>query len=383
MLVCWCGGTGVLVLLWWCWCAGVLVLHNHVARLPFHNPGGIVPVFDFRLLNAMQGGEVARRQSKPFANSQRGRKKAKRDARGADELRADGLAKLKDVVDTHGNGPRQQQYGGKEAELALADLENVDAALDATIEAQLAGAENQEEMKSHPVEASSPAVVVAAEAIGSGAEISRVATAPPLRQNPPGCPAVDLNSWSGSGSGSDGNSDTGLSVPQRIQDQIREDHTNTDAIVALPVGCDALVWQYEHMRQTCLELNGLVVAMTETCTATTCPGMTTGPGLSYLNTAHHPPRPTSAMTYMLNILDQATGQLCSGKLYPSRDQIPASSAKHFKAVSRRVYRIFAHAYFSHRAVFDAFETNTSLLRRFHGLSRTFGLMTESDLIVPM
>jgi len=357
------------------------VLHNHVARLPFHNPGGIVPVFYFRLLNAMHGGEVARRQSKPFANSQRGRKKAKRGARGTDELGADGLAKLKDIVDTHGIVPRQQQHGGKEAELALADLENVDAALDAMIEAQLADADNHEEIKSHPVAANSPVVAAAAGAVGSGAAISRVATALPLRQNPPGCPADDLNSWSGSGSG--GNRDTALSVRQRIQDQIREDHTNTDAIVALPVGCDAMVWQYEHMRQTCLELNGLVVAMAETCTATTCPEMTTGPGLSYLNTAYHPPRPTSAMTYMLNILDQATGQLCSGKLFLSRGQIPASSAKHFKAVSRRVYRIFAHAYFSHRAVFDAFETSTSLLRRFHGLARTFKLMNESDLIVPM
>ena len=177
--------------------------------------------------------------------------------------------------------------------------------------------------------------------------------------------------------------DTALSVPQQIQNQIRQDHTNTAAIVALPKGYAARVWQYEHMRQVCLQLNGLIVALAETCTATTCQEMTTRADLSYLNTAHHPPRPTSAMTYMLNILDQATGQLCSSKLFPSRDQIPASSAKHFKAVARRVYRILAHAYFSHRTVFDAFETDTSLLRRFHGLVRTFGLMNEADLVVPM
>ena len=71
----------------------------HLARpeggKPQPNLAMSCPYFDSRLLNARVGGEVARKQSKPHANSQRSRKKAK----GPSE--ADDLATLKadDAVD--------------------------------------------------------------------------------------------------------------------------------------------------------------------------------------------------------------------------------------------------------------------------------------------
>ena len=52
---------------------------------------------------------------------------------------------------------------------------------------------------------------------------------------------------------------------QFIQQQVRLDRHNVDKLVALPEGQDAGVWQYEHMRQMCLELNGLVLALEPGC----------------------------------------------------------------------------------------------------------------------
>ena len=83
--------------------------------------------------------------------------------------------------------------------MAQEDLDNVDAALDAMIEAPFA--DNQDEIKSHPVGPNSPA---AGGAIDIDAEIARAAAA--LRQNLPGCPASELNSRGGGGGGGGGGS---------------------------------------------------------------------------------------------------------------------------------------------------------------------------------
>lgn len=89
------------------------------------------------------------------------------------EEMAASLAKLKgdEPVDAHGDGPKQQ-YGTHEGEMAQADLDNVDAALDAMIEAQFA--DNQDEIKAHPpqppVETRDPN---AAEAVDMSAEIAK------------------------------------------------------------------------------------------------------------------------------------------------------------------------------------------------------------------
>lgn len=81
------------------------------------------------------------------------------------------LAKLKgdEPVDAHGDGPKQS-YGRHEGELLQTDLDNVDAALDAMIEAQFA--DNQAEIKAHPppAQANDPN---AAEAVDISAEIAK------------------------------------------------------------------------------------------------------------------------------------------------------------------------------------------------------------------
>ncbi|KAH0621611.1 hypothetical protein JD844_023122 [Phrynosoma platyrhinos] len=48
---------------------------------------------------------------------------------------------------------------------------------------------------------------------------------------------------------------------QYIQQNIRADCSNIDKILEPPEGQDEGVWKYEHLRQFCLELNGLAVKL--------------------------------------------------------------------------------------------------------------------------
>ena len=48
---------------------------------------------------------------------------------------------------------------------------------------------------------------------------------------------------------------------QYIQQQIRADYTNINAILEPPEGQDQGVWKCEHLRQFCMELNGLAVKL--------------------------------------------------------------------------------------------------------------------------
>jgi hypothetical protein len=43
----------------------------------------------------------------------------------------------------------------------------------------------------------------------------------------------------------------------RIQQTIREDFKDIEKILTCPKGVEESVWKYEHLRQFCMELNGL------------------------------------------------------------------------------------------------------------------------------
>lgn len=75
--------------------------------------------------------------------------------------------------------------------------------------------------------------------------------------------------------------------------------------------------------------------------------------------------------------------LNSNKYFPSRISIKESSVAKLSSVCRRVYRIFSHAYFHHKAIFDVFEEKTHLCRRFTVFITKYNLMSKENLIVPM
>lgn len=47
-----------------------------------------------------------------------------------------------------------------------------------------------------------------------------------------------------------------------------------------------------------------------------------------------------------------------------RIAIPSSSVKHFASLARRLSRIFAHAYFHHREIFEQAEAENALYERY-------------------
>lgn len=72
---------------------------------------------------------------------------------------------------------------------------------------------------------------------------------------------------------------------------------------------------------------------------------------------------------------------------PSTDQrdrlsIPQSSYRHFSSLARRLGRIFAHAYYHHREIFEQAEAESSLYERFLALTSKFDLVPPEFLVIP-
>ncbi|KAL1928872.1 hypothetical protein VTP01DRAFT_2658 [Rhizomucor pusillus] len=175
--------------------------------------------------------------------------------------------------------------------------------------------------------------------------------------------------------------DSSFAVQEYLQQLIRTDHTNVERIVAVPEGVESEVWQFEHLRQVCLELSQLVVALEIDCTKENCPEMKAD-GWLYLCAAHPSTQSCPAIDYIIHTLDGASMLLNNSKYFPSRISIPEPSLKHFQSIARRLYRIFAHAYFHHREIYQSFENETSLYERFALLSRKHELIPPSLFTIP-
>lgn len=62
--------------------------------------------------------------------------------------------------------------------------------------------------------------------------------------------------------------------------------------------------------------------------------------------------------------------------------IKETSVSKLGSVCRRVYRIFSHAYFHHRKIFDEFEGQRHLCNRFTQFVTKYALMSSENLLVP-
>merc|ERR1719273_77300 len=177
--------------------------------------------------------------------------------------------------------------------------------------------------------------------------------------------------------------DSTLAVQQYIQQIIRRDVSDVEAILTAPETQDEGVWKYEHLRQFSMELNGLAVALQSECQPETCTQMTATEQWIFLCAAHKTPKECPAIDYTRHTLDGAACLLNSNKYFPSRVSIKESSVAKLGSVCRRVYRIFSHAYSHHRQIFDNFENESHLCRRFTVFVTKYNLMSKDNLIVPM
>ncbi|CAD7076905.1 unnamed protein product [Hermetia illucens] len=201
-----------------------------------------------------------------------------------------------------------------------------------------------------------------------------------LRRNRPGTKAKDFSRWPDEPLEE---MDSTLAVQQYIQQLIRRDPSSVELILTMPEAQDEGVWKYEHLRQFCMELNGLAVRLQSQCFPSTCTQMTATEQWIFLCAAHKTPKECPAIDYTRHTLDGAACLLNSNKYFPSRVSIKESSVAKLGSVCRRVYRIFSHAYFHHRRIFDEFEAETYLCHRFTHFVTKYDLMSKENLIVPI
>lgn len=187
------------------------------------------------------------------------------------------------------------------------------------------------------------------------------------------------------------------SAQEYLKALILADSKDVERIAALPVAessdgseeeePEALlsidVWVFEHLRRLSLDLTHWVVSLQKECSRESCPEMRAAEWL-FICAAHTSEESQCcAMEYVQHTLDGATALLNSPRYFPSRLNIPPTSLKHFTSIARRLYRIFAHAFFHHREVFDACENETLLYGRFLALTASFDLVSADLLIIPL
>eukprot|EP01111_Echinosteliopsis_oligospora_P018472 TRINITY_DN8499_c0_g1_i1.p1 TRINITY_DN8499_c0_g1~~TRINITY_DN8499_c0_g1_i1.p1 ORF type:complete len:212 (-),score=40.70 TRINITY_DN8499_c0_g1_i1:34-669(-) len=202
---------------------------------------------------------------------------------------------------------------------------------------------------------------------------------PVLQRNCPGTKNVDLYGW---GKIPLENMDGTFAIQQYIQQMIRDDPTAVGTILALPDSTDEGIWQYEHLRQFTLELNQMVVLFDTVCSEATCPQMKATDEWLYLCAAHKDPKECCAIDYITHTLDGTSALLNNDKFFPSRVSVPDPSLKFFQSIARRLYRIFSHAYFHHRDLFDRVENESRLCERFVRFCTKYKLITKKLQIIP-
>ncbi|GMF77971.1 unnamed protein product [Aspergillus oryzae] len=109
----------------------------------------------------------------------------------------------------------------------------------------------------------------------------------------------------------------------------------------------------------------------------------------YLCAVHDPPKSCCAIDYSCHTLDWATNILTSPKYFPSRLTLgseagggPQASMRHLTNIFRRLYRIFAHAWFQHREVFWQVEGHDGLYIFFKTVCDLYSLIPEDNYTVP-
>lgn len=108
----------------------------------------------------------------------------------------------------------------------------------------------------------------------------------------------------------------------------------------------------------------------------------------YLCAVHDPPKSCCAIDYCNHTLDWAANVLTSPRNFPSRLALGGeggnvgNSMKHLTNIFRRVYRIFAHAWFQHREIFWSVESTYGLYILFKTVCDEYHLIPEESYTIP-
>lgn len=157
-----------------------------------------------------------------------------------------------------------------------------------------------------------------------------------------------------------------------------------------PDGVDRSLWLYELCRLLVMKANSLIVAFFEEkppCSSATCPEMRASEW-QYLCAVHDPPKSCCAIDYCCHTLDWAANVLTSQKNFPSRLTLGSETTggsqqglRQLTNVFRRVYRIFAHAWFQHRQSFWEVEGREGLYILFKTVCDAYALIPEENYTI--
>lgn len=161
-------------------------------------------------------------------------------------------------------------------------------------------------------------------------------------------------------------------------------------IVTPPEGIDKSLWLYELCRLLVLKANSLIVAFFDErppCSSGTCPEMRASEW-QYLCAVHDPPKSCCAIDYCCHTLDWAANVLTSQKNFPSRLTLGSETTggsqqgiRQLTNIFRRVYRIFAHAWFQHRQSFWEVEGKEGIYILFKTVCDSYNLIPEENYTI--
>ncbi|CAD0043626.1 unnamed protein product [Aureobasidium pullulans] len=172
--------------------------------------------------------------------------------------------------------------------------------------------------------------------------------------------------------------------------RVAMDKATAQSLAQPPPGVDRGIWLYELCRFLTQKANVMAIGLfadDPPCSAATCPEMRASEW-QYLCAAHEPPKSCCAIDYCCHTLDWCATALTSTKLFPSRLGLGTESLsaqaqiRKMTEVFRRVYRIFAHAWFSHRDVFWRVESKTGLYLLFKTVCDEYRLIPEDNYTIP-
>ena len=166
---------------------------------------------------------------------------------------------------------------------------------------------------------------------------------------------------------------------------------NTSVLLAQPPSSiDRTLWLYELCRFLISQCNTLIVGFlfdTPPCSASTCPEMRASEW-QFLCAVHEQPKSCCAIDYCCHTLDWAANVVTNPKLFPSRFVFHQDSHESGAAVKalinvfRRLHRIFAHAWFQHRGVFWAIESQSGLYVLFKTVCDMYDLLPAENYKLP-
>lgn len=199
-------------------------------------------------------------------------------------------------------------------------------------------------------------------------------------KNPPGTCFKDLYNWKTPVEIT--NVTEACTIQLYIQQLIRNDASRYKEINKRPSKVAENLWLCELFRQTIIDLNFLVLELSTVCKSENpdCSKMIATTTYEFRCAAHSPPKQCSAMDYMLHTLDNVTLILNSPKVYTERNKPSKSCHRDLETLDRRLYRLFAHAFFHHKDVFVRYEKKHYLYRRFMDMTATYSLATPDQLL---